>query len=147
MLNAGICAVCRGSTVPGLHMMQRALALRPDSPTFHAHLGNMHLILGRLPEAESSFRAALRLGANDPAMISALALTIANQGRPDEALRVCDDALAITPKLPLLHARKGSILAALNRSSLAKASYETALSIDPDFGPAQQALNDLPPHG
>jgi tetratricopeptide (TPR) repeat protein len=144
VLNMGICTVCRGSTVPGLELMSRAVAMRPDSADFHAQLGEMRRLLGRLEEAEGSFRASLRLDPGQTWVLSSLALTLAQRGRPDEGLRICDDALATHPRDALLHLRKGLILAGLGRAEEARASYERVLAIDPAFPAAHQALRDLP---
>lgn len=145
LLNAGICAACRGSAVQGLEMMEQAIALRPDSAEFHAHLGTVRRLLGRLDEAESAFRASLRLNPENPGILAALALTLAHRGRAEEALRLCDQALAMSPTAPLLHVRKGQILAALKRLAEARASYDAALALDPTFAPARQAIKELPP--
>ena len=143
LLNAGICTVCRGSRVPGLEMMERAVALQPARADFHAHLGTMRRLLGRPAEAEEAFRESLRLNPDDAGILSTLAILLAGRGEHKEALRLCDRAVAIDGKSPLMHVRRGQVLAGLGRLDAARASYDDALKIEPMFGPAHQALKEL----
>jgi tetratricopeptide (TPR) repeat protein len=143
VLNAGICQVCVGVTVPGLAMMERAVAMRPGAAEYHAHLGEMRRLLGRLEEAEASFAESVRLDPGRPAIRSVLGLTVAQRGRGEEGLRICEEAVAMSPGAAIVHYRKGLILAGLGRVAEARASYEAALAIDPDFKDAQQAIQQL----
>jgi tetratricopeptide (TPR) repeat protein len=144
VLNTGICLVCLGATIPGLEAMDKAVAMRPNSAEFHAHLGEMRRLLGRLEEAEGSFRSSVRLDPDRPAIRSVLGLTVAQRGRGEEGLRICDEALAMNPGAAIVHYRKGLILAGLGQVAAARASYEAALSIDPALGEARRALAELP---
>ena len=144
MSHLGICFACRGSPMVGLKLMTRAVALQPHSATYHSNLGEMLRRMARYPEAESSFRLALRLSPNDPVLLSTLGLTLAQQGRTAEALEACRAALAMNPRLPVLHLRTGLILAQERQYREARAAYESALELDPGLAPARRALEQLP---
>ncbi|HEV8607374.1 MAG TPA: hypothetical protein VGQ99_18700, partial [Tepidisphaeraceae bacterium] len=59
--NLGICLACKGLQMNGLKLMARAVALQPTSPVYHGNMGELLRMMGKLPDAENAFRAALQL--------------------------------------------------------------------------------------
>jgi len=75
---------------------------RPETYHAHGNLGAIHLVEGRLAEAEACLRAALRLAPNDAGVLGNLGLALRGQGRLEEAVAVHRKALgrAPTPATP-----------------------------------------------
>jgi tetratricopeptide (TPR) repeat protein len=141
----GICLACGTGSVPlGLEMMVRATQLQPLVPKYFSTLGEVLRLLGRHQEAESAFRSSLQLNTNDPVTWSLLGLALAQQGRAEEGLQACRAALATGVPLPAAHFCMGRIQAQQRQFAQARASFENALALDPAFGDARRALNELP---
>ena len=140
----GVVAACIGRPREGLQMMARAIELQPNVPALHNNRGELLRLLGRLPEAEQEFRASLGLYPDDAAIHSLLGLTVAQQGRVAEGLEICRAALALGRQTPMVHVRIGMIHTHQKDYASARASYEAALSVDPNFIHARRALQDLP---
>jgi len=141
----GIVAACTGTPTIALELMSRAVALQPQSPSYHSNLAELLRRLGRLSEAEAALRNSLRLNPNDPQVLSNLGLTLAQQGRSEEGLEACRAALAMGISMPSAHHRMGLILARQGKYEQARLSHEAALALDPNFAPSRRALQELPP--
>jgi len=133
----------------GLHQfalsaMQRAVALLPRSPAYHANLGEMLRRLDRYPEAEASFRTSLELNPHDAQTLGIFGFVLAAQGRVAEGLEACRTALAIAPRKAIVHFMMGSILAKQHQYREARGCYNTALTINPGLVDVQRALQELP---
>ncbi len=139
----GICMARRGLAMNGLKLMARAIALRPNSPVYHANIGELLRLMGRLDEAESAFRAAAALAPADPWYRSALGLVLVQQGKLAEGVEVCR-AVANEMKTAVAYFRLGVVLAQQKQFSEARSAYEQALALDPNFAPAQAAMRQLP---
>jgi Flp pilus assembly protein TadD len=144
MSNLGICAAVTGAPAVGLKLMQQAVQILPNAPTYHNNLGELLRMLGRFNEAEAEFRTSLRLNPRDAGIVSTLGLTIAQQGRVDEGMRLVRDATAMDPAAVGPHYRLGLILAQLKRFAEARTEFEAALRLDPTFAVARDELNKLP---
>ena len=121
----------------------RALALQPRWPPYHNQLGEFLRRMGRLDEAEAEFRSSVALDPSDPESLATLGLTVAQGGRMDEGLGWCRQAIALGPTMPSPHFIMGMILSRQGRAGEAKASYEAALNIDPQYQPALQAVRAM----
>jgi tetratricopeptide (TPR) repeat protein len=139
----GICVACRGLAMNGLKLMARAISIQPTSPLYHANMGELLRLMGRLPEAENSFRAAVQLAPGDPTYMSALGLALAQQGKLAEGVQVCR-AAAKAANTAVAYFRLGMVLAQQKQFTEAKAAYEQALALDANFGQATAALRQLP---
>jgi serine/threonine protein kinase len=69
-----------------LQLRQQAVSMDPLSPTQHFWLGRSYLRLGRLADAESSFRTSLDLNPNGPVLHWNIALTQMLRGKFQAAL-------------------------------------------------------------
>jgi Flp pilus assembly protein TadD len=140
----GVIAGSAGLGELAVKMMRQAVAKQPGNPIYHNNLGVALRRRGLLADAEASFRMAARLNPGDPVLLSNLGLTIALQDRGEEGLAACRAALALGARSAAAHFRTGQVLSRLGRDGEARTQYETALSIDPAFAPARQALAEPP---
>ena len=85
---------------------------------------------GRLPEAEQHFMASLAVLPGRASTLVNLAATRVLLGRPEEALTVADQALAMDPDMHDAWLHRATALAGLSRHAEALTSFERALSID-----------------
>ena len=88
------------------------------------------LMAGRLPEAEQHFMASLAVLPGRASTLVNLAATRVLLGRPEEALTVADQALAMDPDMHDAWLHRATALAGLSRHAEALTSFERALSID-----------------
>ena len=88
-------------------------------------------------------RASLNLKSEDPVVLSSFGVIVAELGRIEEGLRACKSAVSAGANLPLVHFRLGSILAHQGQIGEAKASFNAALALEPEFAPALRALAAL----
>jgi Flp pilus assembly protein TadD len=139
----GICAAVTGAPAVGLKLMQQAVQILPNAPTYHNNLGELLRMLGRFAEAEAEFRTSLRLNPRDAGIVSTLGLTVAQQGKTDEGLRLAREAVAMSPDAAPPHYRLGLIYAQLKRPAEARVEFQAALAIEPAFVPAREELDKL----
>lgn len=81
--------------------------------------------------AEEITRAALKRLGREPRLISNLALSIENQNRPEDALRVADIGLESFPEDPHLWNLRGAVLKFLGELDGARESFARAIEHDP----------------
>jgi len=74
---------------------------------------------------------------------SNLGTVLVSQGRFEEAITHCSEALRINPGHAWIHGAMGAALAGQHRFEEAITHFSEALRIDPDFRDAHQAHNDL----
>jgi len=83
----GVCLIAGGNIKHGMHALVKAVSLAPNNADYHVNLGEQLRRLGRLGEAEASFRRALVLAPNDFQALELLNLTLAQQGRQPEVMQ------------------------------------------------------------
>jgi tetratricopeptide (TPR) repeat protein len=140
----GICMACKGLSMSGLQLMARAVAIAPMSPVYHGNMGELLRMMGKLPEAENCFRAALQLVPNDPGYMSVLGQILVQEGKAAEGLEMCRTAARIGINNAAAQFRLGMVLAQQKQYAQARGAFEAALTINPSFGAARQALLQLP---
>jgi tetratricopeptide (TPR) repeat protein len=90
--------------------------------------------LGRLPEAETSYRRSLAIDATDFKTWNNLAALLLNAlNQPAEAAQCLAQALKIEPNNPLGWANLASMIGRLNRHEPALECAERALALDPQM--------------
>jgi tetratricopeptide (TPR) repeat protein len=109
----------------------RYLALMESVAPPEAVAGLARRVMARMPE--------------EPAGHAAAARAALREGRPEEALRHLEKALAVAPDRAELYALKGDALFALPapRRSAARQAYRRAVTLDPSLGPAFFRLGQL----
>jgi predicted TPR repeat methyltransferase len=86
---------------------------------------------GRLAEAESLYRRALRLDANHPDALNLLGLAMRSRGALAEGLALSARAMALAPDKPLILANYGAGLAEAGQLDQAIAVLQAALALAP----------------
>lgn len=86
---------------------------------------------------------ALALSPGDPLIQGAIGAVLRKEGRYDEALQAVEASLRAEPRHAATWLERGYILDALRWWDAAKASYQRALSLDPNLAPALAKLADL----
>jgi tetratricopeptide (TPR) repeat protein len=104
-----------------------------DAPTIHSNLGNLLKDLGRLDDAEQSYRQAVRLRPEFPEALTNLGNLLVDRGQYEEAEACCRDAIRLRPDFPEPHSNLGNVLRALGRPEEAEASCREALRLRPGY--------------
>ncbi|MFZ5862019.1 MAG: tetratricopeptide repeat protein [Nitrospirota bacterium] len=95
-LSAGLALARLNRLDEAITAYQRGLELRPTDATGHAHLGELLARRGDLVAAEREYRLALSLVAH-PDLLNSLGVTLAQQGRFEEAAAAFREALRLDP--------------------------------------------------
>jgi tetratricopeptide (TPR) repeat protein len=85
-------------------------------------------------------RLALRHNAHNPAYFSNLAAALREQGKLDEAITACRQAVRIRPDYAEAHCNLGAVLSDQGKPDEAVAAYRRALRIRPDYAEAYCSL-------
>jgi tetratricopeptide (TPR) repeat protein len=123
-------AELRGDTARALHLMQEAaqeegaaVLTREARAWYPMRLGEMCFNAGRLEEAASHYRAALKDHPKYTFALAGLGKVYAAQGKTDEALRLYQQAAALHPTLTML-AELGDLQAKNGKEFLARVCYQ-----------------------
>ena len=117
-------------------MVDRAVALNPNSSRAWEQRGWTYLIAGQPEEAIRSFERAIRLSPFDPLLFSTFAgmgVAFIGLGRFDEAVAAAKKASARTRLIPSAYRCLASALAHLGREAEAKEAVAGLLELEPDF--------------
>jgi Flp pilus assembly protein TadD len=117
----------------------KALKLSSGDAKVWNDAGYSYYLQNRLSDAERSLKTANSLDPNDRRVLTNLGLTLAAEGKTDEALAVLTRAAG--PAVG--HANLGFILAAMGHTEQARTHYESALTLQPEMVAARQALAKL----
>lgn len=102
-----------------------------------SHFDALHMLAvsehqsGNSQSAERLLRRAISVNPQSAAVRYALAVTLAAQQRPDEALACYDDLIALKSDYVDAHLNRGKLLSRLGRFAEAIASYDNAIAIHP----------------
>ncbi len=102
---------------PVVAAMQRAMSLHQQ---------------GRLDEAAAGYRWTLEAQPQNATALGLLGIISLQQNAPRAALDLFGRALALEPQNPMLYVNQGSAYSMLDQHEAAIASYDRAISIDPD---------------
>jgi tetratricopeptide (TPR) repeat protein len=126
-----------------LAALQNATKFLPNDAAVHYNLGNNLRNLGRLDEAEASYRRALQIGPDDAAAHGNLGNIMLEQGRFKEAEASYRRALQISPDAAAAHGNLGNVMLEQGRFKEAEASYRRALQIEPGNVEAHSSLGNI----
>lgn len=123
-----------------LQPMERAASLLPNDADCHSNLGSALRLLGRLPEAASSYRRALAIRPLVPEIWSNLGNVFKDMGRIDEACAAYHKALELKPAFAHAHNNLGNVYQLVGKLEDAAASYAQAIALDPEYTDARVNL-------
>ena len=138
--NLGSALAAEGQLAEAIAHYQEALRLKPDYTEPRIGLGGALLREGRPADAVPHYREALRLDPNLAQAHNGLGGALEMQAHDEEAMAQYTEALRLKPDLPTAHFNVARLLMKKGDVAEARRHLETALSIDPGYLPAQQAL-------
>lgn len=127
-----------GLTEEAIAQFKAGLRVQPGHPELLAGLGRAYLSQGRLAEAEALLRQAVGLDPARPAFEAYLGLALLKEGQAPEALTHLEQARALGLQDAPLHFNLGEAYRLAGRLPEAVASYDRALSVQPDYPEAAQ---------
>lgn len=129
---------------------RRALDLDPKFTDARYDLASAEAARGRWEAAAADFRQVLAERPGDPKARQHLGDTLfawgdqlTDSGNHQQAALRYREAIAYRPDDPELHTNLGVVLARMGRLEEARAEFEAALRIKPDFEPASKALRAI----
>jgi adenylate cyclase len=117
-------------------MVDRAVALNPNSSRIWEQRGMTYLMAGQPEEAIRSFERRIRLSPFDPFLFSTFAgmgVAFIGLGRFDEAISAAKKAVRQNPLYPVAYRCLASALAHLGREAEVKEAVAGSFELDPDF--------------
>jgi predicted Zn-dependent protease len=119
---------------------QTFLGLEPGQPEALVNLGIALAATGRADDAVETFRAVLRVKANDAMAALNLARALLDRGSPcdaREAVELAKQGVALLPTAPAAYELLGRALELSGNPPGARVAYERALTLDPCYEPAR----------
>jgi predicted TPR repeat methyltransferase len=116
-----------------LELMDRAIALNPSVPEYHANRGNVLKIKTRPLDAQAAFETALRLRPDFPEALMNLATLERAQGRLDESERHLHRSLELRPDYADAELNLANLCTARGRFDEATTLYQKALRAEPRY--------------
>jgi tetratricopeptide (TPR) repeat protein len=130
LYEAGLQHLCAGRQLDAQVCCQQALAIAPQhADTLHL-MGMASLQVGQHNHAVEWFARAIRQNPKTE-YLSNLGVTLKQQGRLEEALKVFDKAAQLKPDEAELWKHLGSVLVLLGRHAEALLSYQRVLELNP----------------
>jgi tetratricopeptide (TPR) repeat protein len=125
-----------------LARVRAASSAAPKDAALARMQGDVESALGKLAEAEISYRRALEVDPNQLESYGKLALLYSRQGRSDEVIRTYEGALEKNPKSGELHLLLGMLKEAQGPSGIDSAMqhYEKAIELNPELAAAKNNL-------
>ena len=130
----------RGRVDEAVAHFQKALALWPESATFHSALGNALCQKGQVDEAIIQNQKALALQPKSADAYEYLGEALFQKGHVDEAIIQYQKALEIKPDFPEAHNNLGGSLLQLGRVNEAITHFQRAVEIKPNFAEANNNI-------
>jgi putative PEP-CTERM system TPR-repeat lipoprotein len=115
---------------------EKASTLAPDLARFHTALGLSNLGLGQNDTAVAELKTASNMDAASPQAGILLVMTHIRLKEYDQALAAANALEKDQPKNPLVQDLKGGIYLGKNDDANARASFDKALALQPDYFPA-----------
>ena len=141
----GIAYLHQGDIALAKDKLDRALAEAPNSADVHSARAMLFEHMHNADQADTEFRTSLRLAPHDPDVVNDYAVYLCQNGRTDEGVRrfeeAAHNALYRTPWAAYTNA--GVCLRAAKRDDEARANFDRALQVRPNFAEAAFQLTEL----
>jgi Flp pilus assembly protein TadD len=121
-------------------LIERAIELRHDVPTYHNNLGLACRAQGRIADAIACFERALSLRPHFALAHNNLGVALLSEKRLDDAVAHFEQALAAEPNYVSAHVNLGTALTEQGKLDAAEAQFARALAIEPRSADAQYNL-------
>jgi predicted TPR repeat methyltransferase len=116
-----------------LPLFERAIALNPTVPEYHANYGNALTIAGRSVDAEAAFEKAIALRPNFPEALMNLATVRRNRRDLEGAERLLHRALELRPDWPEAEINLANVALTQQRFTEATTLFARALKAEPNY--------------
>lgn len=116
-----------------LPLFERAIALNPTVPEYHANYGNALTIVARSVDAEAAFEKAIALRPDFPEALMNLATVRRTRGDLEGAERLLHRALELRPDWPDAQLNLANVALARRRFADATALFARALKAEPNY--------------
>lgn len=120
--------------------LRNALAINPANTAAVEFLGEILLLQGGFPEAETRLRKLIDLDPENAAAHYNLAVALRRQDRVDEAVEHCRESLKIDPASARTRTYLGNLLLGLGKTAEARVQLAEAVQLDPTDTIARFAL-------
>ncbi|KPJ84704.1 hypothetical protein AMJ57_05675, partial [Parcubacteria bacterium SG8_24] len=127
----GLIAREAGQTEAAIQLIQRAIAISPDTASFRSNLAMIYEQVGRYDDCEAAARGALELNPDDGNALHCLANALRATDRHEEATRIYAAAVKIVTGDPTLWSNYGATLQTLGRADEALPMLERAVTLSP----------------
>jgi tetratricopeptide (TPR) repeat protein len=123
----------RSDFVASLRAFQHALSLEPWSPVHWTTVGLALRDLSRLDQARNALRVATRLDPGYAPAWNELANVLVDLGDPQTAAPLYDLVLSLDASRAVYHHNRGVAHRLLGEFASARANFQEALDLDPDY--------------
>lgn len=123
--------------------LAHAISLGVDTTTIRRQLGLAQLATGETEAALASFGAAAATDSGKSNAGLLMAITALQEGSPAQALATIQKLIETVPPAPVYRNFAGALQLMLNRPDEAKAHFNAALKLDPNYLPAHLNLANL----
>jgi len=139
----GVLSYQRGDSGRAVELIEQAVGVQPNNPTFHANLAEAYRTLGQLERAVACCRAALKLSPAYPEALGTLGAALQELGQPMEAAEHLRHALRLQPAFAEAHNNLGLALRDLGQFDEALLHFRHAVELAPTFAPARSNLGQF----
>ncbi|MBE2250751.1 MAG: tetratricopeptide repeat protein [Myxococcus sp.] len=145
----GALAFRQGQLEAAIAHFEKAVAVEPEVSEYRSNLGAALLEKARAGDATAAARAlevlkaALRWGPMLPEVHANYGLALLVAGRKEEALKACDDALALDPTHQTARYNRAAALSALDRPDDALQTLDALLAAAPHHAQALDSKQRL----
>lgn len=135
--------VRRGDYASAKTQAAKALEISPKSAAASYLMGRVYQGAGNADSAAFWFRQTLGLEPSYAGARIALAMVMASQGRPEDALAELEAGLRYPDEVHIIHVNIGLLSRQLGDLDKAESHFKAAIEADPSFVPAMLDLADL----
>ncbi|WP_043319562.1 sulfotransferase [Microbulbifer sp. HZ11] len=140
---ASIAAAAAGHLYKAVEMVERALAGSPDNPEYLAQKARYYAQLNDYDRALQAADLALAANPERPLILDTLGVIYARFDEHHKAINPLRRAVSLAPENPQFQFNLASTEQFLGNMDAARAAYEKAIALQPDFARARWALSEL----